>query len=318
MAASNNWGLINFKNYYLYPVAYYSKIWDKFDMVYHSHPYYEIMYVEDGECNIKLYLKTDNDEIQKTTIMLSKNMAIFINSNINHRLIVSEGAKMLHLEFERRDIKNIAESIDFSFIINHTQLLKMLLIKNSYYYVLKDANEAISPIKRIHAELMANMVLHDDNFFLLQSYIIELFIKMAKINRDSAYKGGIVYIKKAISFIRENYTKQISVDMIAESLGVSNGYLHKLVKDETGKTLVEIINSYRINKAKQLISTTTFPLIDIAIECGFNNRQNFYHIFKNLVGMSPHDYKKGKGSYDLYHFGNDYVNSLGLSIETDS
>lgn len=40
METSNDWGLTNFKNYYLYPVAFYNKIWDKFDMAYSGNPPY--------------------------------------------------------------------------------------------------------------------------------------------------------------------------------------------------------------------------------------------------------------------------------------
>ena len=318
MNFSNEMGLINFKDYYLYPVAFYSKTWEPFDMVYHCHPYYEIMYVEEGECIVKIYHNDKSNEIKKTNIVLKKNMAIFINSNSYHRLLIVNSAKMLHLEFERNNTNRTSGSIDFNNVINNTQFLKILMTKNSYYYILKDANELISPIKRIHSELMENLVLREDNFFLMQSYVIELFIKIAKIFQDNSYEGGIVYIRKALKYIRNNFTNYISVDMIAKELGVSNGYLHKLVKDETGKTLVEIINNYRVEKAKQLISTTSFALIDIAVECGFNNRQNFHHIFKKNAGMSPQEYRNGKETYNLYHFNGDYINFIDSETDKES
>jgi len=315
MTIKNELGLLNFKNYYLYPVAFYSKIWEIYDMPYHCHPYYEIMYVEEGECLVKLYYNENTNDIRKTDVVLKKNMAIFINSNSYHRLIITHGAKMLHLEFERCSIENISGAIDFNNLINHTQFLKIFIAKNCCFYILKDANELVSPIKRIHSELVGNLVLKEDDFFLMQSYVIELFIKLAKIFQDNSYEGGIVYIKKVLKYIRNNFTNHITVDMIAEDLGISNGYLHKLVKDETGKTLIEIINNYRVEKAKQLIRTTSSALIDIAVECGFNNRQNFHHIFKKIAGMSPQEYRNEKETYNLYHFDRDYINFIDL--ETD-
>jgi AraC-like DNA-binding protein len=308
MISYNESGLINFKDYYLYPVAFYSKTWEPFNMPYHCHPYYEIMYVEDGECTIKMYYNDNTDETKKIDVVLKKNMAIFINSSLYHRLSIISSVKMLHLEFERCNVNRTSGAIDLNNVINNTQMLKVFLSKNCNYFILKDASELISPIKRIHSELMENLVLKENNFFLLQSYIIELFIKMAKIFQDNSYESGIVYIRKALSYIRNNFTNNISADMIANELGISNGYLHKLVKNETGKTLIEIINNYRVEKAKYLIKTTSFPLIDIAIECGFNNRQNFHYIFKNITGMSPQEYRSGKETYNLYHFNNDYIN----------
>ncbi len=310
MSSVNPFGLINYSNYYLNPIAYYSKIWEKFDMDLHTHPYYEIMYVEDGICTIMLYSTDKSGEPHESSVILSKDMAIFINSNVYHRLIVSQPTKMLHLEFERIDNSIINGSIDFGRIIQNTQHLKQLFTENKIFYIIKNAHEVISPIKRIHAELVDNIVLNEDNYFLVQAYIIELFIKISKIYRDNTYKGGIVYIRKAISYIRNNYTNKVTVEMISKELGVSNGYLQKLIKDETGKTLFEIVNNYRIEKAKLLINSTTFPLIDIAIECGFNNRQNFYHIFKNIVGMSPQEFRKGATSNNLYYFNNEYANTL--------
>lgn len=316
MSDSNPLGLINFKNFYLKPVAFYSKVWGEFDMIYHIHPYYELMLVEEGSCEVKFNDSTGG-AVTKTTIQMTKNMAIFINSSIYHKLKVPVTARILHLEFERYEYDKSSGSNDFCKIIENTNLLKLLLLQNSKYYLLKDAYDISSPIKRIHAELMDNIVLLDDNFLLVQAYIVELFIKIAKIHRDNSYKGGISYIKKAIIYIRANYTEHISIAMIAEQLSVSKGYLHKLIKDETGKTLVEIINKFRVEKAKNMIISTTFPLVDIAIECGFNNRQNFYHIFKSIVGVSPQEYRKSKGAYYVSHFEDDYINAFSDEIEID-
>jgi len=298
-------GLINFKNFYLNPVAYYSKVWTNFDMQYHSHGYFEVMYVEEGSCDILLYNKVNEEKTGTETITLGKDMVMFINSDVFHRLVVKNYVKINNIEFERIKTAPGGALPDFISVAERTETLKRFLSVNSCYYVIKNAGVVLSPIKRIHSELSEGLCSPEDRKILLNSYIAELFIKMAAVFY-AVSKTGPAYVKKVLHYINNHYTDEISLDEMIKPLGISKGYLRKIVKQETGKTILDIINEHRITRAKQLISNTEMPLIDIAVECGFNNRQNFYYIFKQITGQNPQAFRQ-KGA-DLYSFGEGYVN----------
>lgn len=303
-------GIKNFKNFYLYPIAYYNKEWHKFDMVFHSHNYYEVMYVEDGECDIKLYRFVCGQRVDEEVVHLIKDMAIFIHSDIFHRLIVKGGAKILNLEFERRKLEEYSVFHDFSDIIRHSDNLLKMFDLNSSYYIFINANDIKYPIKKIQGELTLSLHSKDERDILFEAYIAELFIKMGKIWESGHIHQGIIYVKKAIKFINEHFAEDITATSIAEYLKISKGYLHKLIKQETGKTLIEVINEFRIGRALQLLRSTSYPIVDIAIECGFNNRQNFYYVFKKVVGKSVRQYRVDEFTADTYSFGDNYKNIL--------
>lgn len=145
---------------------------------------------------------------------------------------------------------------------------------------------------------------------LFYAYITELFIKIGKVWESNRVNQGIIYVKKTIKYINEHFTEELTAAKIAAHLKISKGYLHKLIKQETGKTLVGVVNEFRINRALQLLQSTQLPIIDIAIECGFNNRQNFHYVFRKIIGKSAGEFRTDEYAADTYSFGEDYMSIL--------
>ncbi len=310
MDGSNPNGIKHFKRFCLYPIAYYNKEWRKFDMVFHSHAHYEIMYVEDGECDIKLYRFIAGKRMNEEIVHLTKDMAIFIHSDIFHRLIVTGGAKMLNIEFERRKSEDVALHYDFSEVVRHSGNLTKMFEQDSCYYIFTNAGDILLPIKKLQAELTLSLLAKQEREILFNAYITELFIKLGKIWEANKVHQGMVYVKKAVKYINEHFAEEITASALSAYLKISKGYLHKLIRQETGKTLVEMINEARVGRAMSMLKNTALPVIDIAVECGFNNRQNFYHAFKKLVGKSVGEYRADEFAADTYSFGENYENIL--------
>lgn len=310
MDIQNANGVKHFKKFCLYPIAYYNKIWQSFDMVFHSHSYYEIMYVEEGECDIKLYRFVSGKRLDEEIIHLTKDSAIFINSEIFHRLIVKNGAKILNIEFERRKSEDAVLHYDFSEVMQTSDNLKKMFDSDSFFYVFHNANDIVSPLKKIQGELTLSLHTKNEREILFYAYITELFIKIGKVWESNRVNQGIIYVKKTIKYINEHFTEELTAAKIAAHLKISKGYLHKLIKQETGKTLVGVVNEFRINRALQLLQSTQLPIIDIAIECGFNNRQNFHYVFRKIIGKSAGEFRTDEYAADTYSFGEDYMSIL--------
>jgi len=100
-------------------------------------------------------------------------------------------------------------------------------------------------------------------------------------------------IKAAMNYINQNLDKEISLNEIAKVVGLSPTYFSSLFKKVTTVSLWTYINSKRINLATHLIETNQqSTMLDIAMQCGFNNTANFNKAFKKYTGMTPMDYKK--------------------------
>jgi len=99
-------------------------------------------------------------------------------------------------------------------------------------------------------------------------------------------------VEKAQDYITEQISNDmLSVPEIAEHVGVSVQHLSKRFKETTGMTMVEYINLYRINKAKDLLSTTNLNQSEISAQAGYCNNVTFTRNFKKYVGCTPSEYR---------------------------
>lgn len=83
-----------------------------------------------------------------------------------------------------------------------------------------------------------------------------------------------------------------TVTELASQLNLSPRYLSDLLKQETGKTAIELIHIYLINEAKNRLKGNTHSVSEIAYELGFENLPYFSRLFKKETGFSPNQFKK--------------------------
>jgi two-component system response regulator YesN len=98
--------------------------------------------------------------------------------------------------------------------------------------------------------------------------------------------------KKAIEYIFKNYQRDLSLDTIADHIGVNSSYLSRKFKKDCGKGVIEYLNGIRIEQAKLLMEQGTMKVKEIAMEVGFNNYNYFFKVFKDNLGMTPLEYEK--------------------------
>lgn len=83
-----------------------------------------------------------------------------------------------------------------------------------------------------------------------------------------------------------------TVSAMAAQLNLSSRYLSDMLKQETGKTAMELIHIYLINEAKNRLKTEDQRVSEIAYELGFENLPYFSRLFKKQTGISPNQFKK--------------------------
>lgn len=119
------------------------------------------------------------------------------------------------------------------------------------------------------------------------SSAVEEFISSIAAYILSTQKIYSSNIQKAIAYIEDHATQNITLSDVAKFLGVSSVYLSGQIKKETGINFVDFINSLRIEKAKQMISETSLRIEEIAQQCGFREYPYFYQVFKRYTGTNP-------------------------------
>lgn len=83
-----------------------------------------------------------------------------------------------------------------------------------------------------------------------------------------------------------------TVHFMADKLNISSRYLSDLLKQETGKTAIELIHVFLISEAKHMLKVSDHNIAETAYTLGFDNLPYFSRLFKKEVGLSPNQFKK--------------------------
>jgi AraC-like DNA-binding protein/ligand-binding sensor protein len=106
-------------------------------------------------------------------------------------------------------------------------------------------------------------------------------------------------MRKAEAFIKENFTRKISLHEVAKIAGLSAPYFSTIFKEEMGENLSKYINRQRVQKASKMLLETDLPLIEISNACCFDDQSWFSKIFKSFTGISPSKYRSEGGKISL-------------------
>ena len=98
-------------------------------------------------------------------------------------------------------------------------------------------------------------------------------------------------MERVMQVINKNIgNAELSVDDIAEEVGISRVHLHRKMKELTGQTPHDFIRNIRLKQAANLLTTQNMNITEVMYACGFNNPASFSTIFKKFYGMSPREY----------------------------
>jgi len=106
-------------------------------------------------------------------------------------------------------------------------------------------------------------------------------------------------MRRAESFIKENYTRKISLSEVAKVAGLSAPYFSTIFKEEMGENLSKYINRQRVEKASRMLLETDLPLIEISNACCFDDQSWFSKIFRSFTGVSPSKYRSQGGKIKI-------------------
>ncbi|MBF9017578.1 MULTISPECIES: response regulator [unclassified Oceanispirochaeta] len=110
--------------------------------------------------------------------------------------------------------------------------------------------------------------------------------------------GPIVYsksVQQVLSFIEENYKDMnLSIELIADFIGINPTYLSSKYKKETGRKLVDEINLCRLNAAEAILKKECCTLQELADRVGYNDPYYMSRCFKKYLGYSPSQIKSSR------------------------
>ena len=133
----------------------------------------------------------------------------------------------------------------------------------------------------------------DEQRILIKSLIGMLLARIApliKLESNNANFDGDT-VTKAVTFILENFTSDISAEVVAKELGVSRFALSRLFSNRIGISFTGYVRYLRVDFARALLRTTKKPVSEVAEMAGYDCLRSFNRDFKEIVGTTPKKYQ---------------------------
>ena len=99
-----------------------------------------------------------------------------------------------------------------------------------------------------------------------------------------------IYMTRAVEYIKQNYNQNLSVESLANILGIERSYLSRLFKTYKNKSTQNYIIDYRMRQAKRMFEEEDMNVSQVCAAVGYTNIYCFSRIFKSRVGMPPKEY----------------------------
>lgn len=260
----------------------------KYDMYnYHLHQEFEIYYLVSGE---RKYFINDNIYIVQAGSL------VLIDANEIHKTgnIDNHHHERIVMYFDHAFLETLCPQI---------LELNLLTCFKSKYRVLPLSFKYKNSIETI-LDKMLTLYLSKDNYedlrkeFYLQLLLAELLILINNfiddLKTEEFHYSQIMHpkISRIIEHINDHYHEPISLTSMAKEVYMSPSYLSKLFKNTTNFTFTQYLNSVRIKNSQKLLKNPNYRIIDVAQKVGFTNNTHFTRVFKEIIGMSPTNYRK--------------------------
>ena len=115
--------------------------------------------------------------------------------------------------------------------------------------------------------------------------LVDNYINMIKSQRPET---GIEHVKK---YLEKHYNESINREDIEQMVHLNTDYFNRIFKAATGYSLMEYIQYYRIQRAKELLNKTNKTISDISLEIGYESPAYFSKIFKKIAGITPQEFR---------------------------
>ncbi|WP_347280014.1 AraC family transcriptional regulator [Leptolyngbya sp. FACHB-8] len=125
----------------------------------------------------------------------------------------------------------------------------------------------------------------------LAAHVLKYYTTRKHVLRE--YEDGLpkYKLKRALDYINEHLSENVSLAVIATELGMSQFYFCRLFKQSTGITPHAYLMQQRVELSKQLLKSGKRTINDIALACGFANSSHFAKCFRRYTGVSPKQFR---------------------------
>ena len=163
-----------------------------------------------------------------------------------------------------------------------TALQNLLLINNSLWVERAAQNQDESPRRLFFPCTMQEHI----------RYFSELLAMIRQARENFSLASCRDEIRQLDDFIHAHISEHITLAMLSRQVNMTENYLSRMFKSETGLNIVAYINLVKLEHARTLLSQPGSSIKSVALELGFEEASYFNKLFNKAYGINPSDYKK--------------------------
>lgn len=128
----------------------------------------------------------------------------------------------------------------------------------------------------------------------IYNFVNDILMKILMAIRESVSEASESGIKKALDYINQNYTENISLYDVANYVHHNESYLSRKIKKALGMSFVQYLTKLRMERAVELLKNPDVVIQEVAQQVGYSDYRYFSSIFKKHTGYSPKEFSKKK------------------------
>ena len=144
-----------------------------------------------------------------------------------------------------------------------------------------------------------------DAFYIekTRGLLLSLLFEIARISKDEdepdvSLRTGVGQIQNALKYVEQHYAETIRIEQLARECNISETHFRRLFSEYIDMTPVEYINMVRVLRACDRMRQSNDSMSTVALNCGFSTVSTFDRNFKQVLGVTPYQWKKDPKNYE--------------------
>ena len=250
----------------------------------HTHDFIEIVYILSGKMT---------QIIDGQSYNVSRGDLLFMNYGCTHSFLASEvpDTSYVNILFSP---ETISESITPSNALSLLALTSFnALNSDGGYGILTFTGEERRCLENIVLSMHAEFKGKDQGWEdVVKNYFNILLTYMLRKSNNLGIEEVDGSWRELLKYIEENLETKLSLAGLAQKCFYNPSYFSRMFKEKFGMPLMEYITYKRLDKAAELLTSSTLSVDDICRNVGFSDRSGFYHAFSRRFGIAPQQYRK--------------------------
>ena len=265
---------------YKHGTVFFTSYVESLNFVAHWHKECEVIFVLEGEIGVGI--EKDYRVLNKGMMSVcgANDIHYYSSESMNSRAIIMlfmpEMSGLSSAGITDVELKSAFLSFEGDKEDKISSLMEQLIKENNNKSML---SEQLAKVKL--TEFVMNVLRHGEGYY-----------DLCRNTSGTGKKQALKPMQKALKYLEDNYTDDISLQSISDIAQLSPFYFSRLFKDTTGTNYNTYLSQLRIESAEELIKKTNNNIIDIAYQTGFKSIRTFNRTFKSLRGYTPQSIRR--------------------------